>query len=286
MTGRWQAALALVLAIALHLVAFALRPDVAGASSGGVGGMDTATIAAAHPALAELVATWDTAPDMPAQSEAPAAPPPETTLPEVPQAEAPPQLAAPLALAQPVAEAPPTADVSLPPPEAPPKQAKPSAAPLPLAAREPAPKRPSPKQAEQPKVEKPAAKPKAEKSRKTKAAQGQSQKAAGRGGGDTAGTAKPSKAQTANLARQWGAAIQARIERRLRKSVGVGRVTVQVTVARSGQLLAMKIARSSGQPALDEAAMRAVRAAGRLPDAPKGFAADSHSFNLPLRFTR
>jgi protein TonB len=286
-SGRLQAVLALCLAVGLHLAAFALRPGAAGAASSGAGGLDLLTLQAADPAIAGLVAEWDRppvpvaepslpdAPEAPLLSEAPDLPAPEA---------APPVPLAPSALAVPeVAEAAPNLDVS---PAAPPPPEV-----LPEAAREPAPKRPEQKQAAEPPKPaktteaKPAGSPKAAGA--PKAAPGQkASRAAGSGGGDTAAAGKPSQAQTANLAKQWGAAIQARIERRLRQYPGVGRVTIQVTVARSGQVLGIRLVASSGKPALDEAALRAARAAGRMPAAPKGLTEDSHSFNLRLRFTR
>jgi protein TonB len=49
-----------------------------------------------------------------------------------------------------------------------------------------------------------------------------------------------------------------------------GTVTVRLTVTRSGALADLSIAASSGNAALDEAALKAVRAAGRFPAAPEG----------------
>ena len=65
-----------------------------------------------------------------------------------------------------------------------------------------------------------------------------------------------------------------------------GTVTVRLTVTRAGALASLSIAASSGNAVLDEAAIKAVRNAGRFPAAPKGLPQDSYSFTLPMRFER
>jgi protein TonB len=88
----------------------------------------------------------------------------------------------------------------------------------------------------------------------------------------------------------WGASIRARIEKRKRYPMAAdgasGTVTVRLTVTRSGALAGLDIAASSGNAALDEAAIRAVRAAGRFPAAPDGLTQNSTTFTLPMRFAR
>ncbi|MBV2360499.1 TonB family protein [Thalassococcus sp. CAU 1522] len=97
--------------------------------------------------------------------------------------------------------------------------------------------------------------------------------------GADAGTLR--KAQAA-----WGAQIQAAVNRAVRApSGGVrGRVTLQLTVTRSGKLSGLTVARSSGNRAIDNAAVKAARRA-RLPVAPKTLTNSSYTFSLPLNFT-
>jgi protein TonB len=93
-----------------------------------------------------------------------------------------------------------------------------------------------------------------------------------------------------DLTATWGASIRARIEKRKRYPSAAdgasGTVTVRLTIARSGALTGLSIVGSSGNPALDEAAKKAVRSAGRFPAAPKGLPQDSYNFTLPMRFSR
>ena len=83
---------------------------------------------------------------------------------------------------------------------------------------------------------------------------------------------------------EWGARIQARVERSRPRVRAQGAVTVQGQVSRDGQVLAMGITRPSGNPAVDQAALQAVRQAGRFPAAPEGLPGAAHRFNLPMRF--
>jgi protein TonB len=83
---------------------------------------------------------------------------------------------------------------------------------------------------------------------------------------------------------QWGGQIMARIERARPRVQGTGQVTLALQVARSGQLAGLTVARSSGDPALDQAALTAVRRAGRFPAAPDGLTEASYGFSLPIRF--
>jgi protein TonB len=92
----------------------------------------------------------------------------------------------------------------------------------------------------------------------------------------------------ASLEAGWGAQIRSRIERRKaypRAAGGAaGRVTLTITVARDGLLESVALAASSGHAALDQAAVAAVRRAGRLPAAPAGLGAPRHVFTLPMDF--
>jgi len=189
-----------------------------------------------------------------------------------------------------VADIAPQAEVSVPNP-APAAESVPTAKPAPATRPKPRPKAkadPSPK---------PTAKTQDRPRKPKPAAAGQAaQKAAGSGDGATAGdsgtarAATLSKAKVNDLKAGWGAAIRARIERRKRYPSGArgasSTVTVRLTVSRAGALAGVSVARSSGHPALDQAAVAAVRAAAGFPAAPMGLGDASYSFTLPMAFAR
>lgn len=267
-----QAALALGLAIALHLGAVAFRPGPAGVVSAGDGGADLVSVQVADPGWADLVADWDRAPDLapePVQLASPEAltPPSMPVWPEVGRQPLPVEPALPAVLT----ERPPDVDLTSPPPEAEPLK--------PLVRPEPKPR---------PETRSVAQKP--------VATGGIRQKALGTGGAaragesGTASSATLSKAQVQDLTAGWGAAIRARIEQKKRypsAAKGVsGSVTLRLTVTRAGQLSGVSVVKSSGSAVLDEAAVKAVRAAGRFPAAPRGLAKASYNFTLPMKFAR
>lgn len=116
--------------------------------------------------------------------------------------------------------------------------------------------------------------------------------AAGSGSGATQGAgatatqapATLSAAQQQSLMAQWGGQIMARIERARPRVRASGQVVLALQVSRGGQLAGLSVARSSGDPVLDEAAMTAVRRAGTFPAAPAGLTEASYGFSLPIRF--
>ncbi|WP_116083818.1 energy transducer TonB [Tropicimonas sp. IMCC34011] len=120
------------------------------------------------------------------------------------------------------------------------------------------------------------------------------QRAAGSGGGQNAGgnrqssVATLSSAQVANLKAQWGASIRNRVERGKRYPSGArrasGTAVVQLTVTRAGGLAGVRLVQSSGNAAIDQAAVQAVQRAGRFPAAPSQLPGNAHSFNLPISF--
>ncbi|MEX0302006.1 MAG: TonB family protein [Leisingera sp.] len=85
---------------------------------------------------------------------------------------------------------------------------------------------------------------------------------------------------------RWGAAIISRVERQKRppRGGGTGTVRLRITVSAQGRLVAVSVTQSSGNTAVDQAAMRAVRKA-RLPRAPKALAPGDYSFTLRAVFT-
>ncbi|MCL4188853.1 MAG: TonB family protein, partial [Rhodobacteraceae bacterium] len=121
--------------------------------------------------------------------------------------------------------------------------------------------------------------------------------ARGTGGGPAEGAAGsaaapgPATGDPALIAR-WGAGIRAAVERHkrypdaARRAGSEGRVALSLTVTRDGRLAALALATSSGDPALDAAALDAVRRAGRFPAAPQGLEGMSFPFTLTLAFRR
>ncbi|MDF1871585.1 energy transducer TonB [Vannielia sp.] len=236
------------------------------AGSGGLGGAEDISIKAASAQLAAMVADWDRPPDVslpdgsapsPPTSAAMAMPPRTDTLPNRPDLTALPQVAAP---------------------EAPPR---PSTAPPPKPVRPAAPAKAPPA---------PAKKAKAAKKPQPPAAPSAKRRAAGQGGSTAAGQGKSqaaaglSAAQEAKLAGQWGSKLRRKIAGSKRSPGGSGRVVLQIYVAPDGKVRGVGVARSSGSPALDRAAIDAVRRAGRMPRAPKGLAKASYTFSLPIDF--
>lgn len=124
--------------------------------------------------------------------------------------------------------------------------------------------------------------------------------AAGAGGGAVSGQApaQPVTQETAaklraptdpKLMARWGARIGAQIEARKLSPRGdwrPGKAVLRLVVGRDGRLQSVSVVQSAGDVRLDRAALQAVRRAGRLPAAPKGFADESATFTLPATFTR
>ncbi len=119
--------------------------------------------------------------------------------------------------------------------------------------------------------------------------QGAARPASVAGDGGKAETTRRAATGDADARAAWLSAIRARVERRkvYPETAGgaEGRVTLQLTVDRAGRLASVAVLRSSGHATLDAAALRAVRAAGRFPKAPKDVSEASVTFNLPLRYS-
>lgn len=289
-TGRGQAVLALCAALGLHVGAFALHPGPAGAVASGAGGAALVSLAASDGALEELVAAWDRPPVLapevpPLASRAPETAPetapdvPPESLPRPQTAPALPQVPGLVALAL-AADPAPKAD-SAPPDIAPPDPPPEATAPP------PEPQLPETRPKARPK---PAAKPaSAQPAQAGQSARGAGDgAAAGQGGPAAAGTA--TTAATASAKAEWGARIRNRIERKKAYPAtakgAAGTATVRLSVDPGGRLLSVTLAKSSGNDALDTAALRAVRAAAPFPAAPKGLGGKAQSFTLPMAFRR
>jgi protein TonB len=121
-------------------------------------------------------------------------------------------------------------------------------------------------------------------------------KAAGTGNAPVAGTPQPkpraatlSAGQRNALLADWGGKIKRKVLRRKRYPSGTnatGTASLRVTVSRDGRLAGVSLRKSSGNAALDRAAVQAVKRAGRFAKAPKGLTKASYSFTLALTFSR
>ncbi|MGY6633649.1 MAG: energy transducer TonB family protein [Alkalilacustris sp.] len=249
------------IALALHVALWAGLPG-GGVPGAGEGGRDVVTIEGAHPAMAALVAAWDRPvevadPVAPVAAVRPVAPPLEgTTARSDP---VPPPLPLQRAPALPVQEAGPTQP--LPPPQPRPQVRDPDeATPRPLARRS-------------------AAAAPAPAARQAAGAGGD--RVEGRG---TADSPSPSDAGRVSALAAWGGQIRAQVQRSAPRVALRGNVHLALEVGRDGTLHDVSVAVRSGHAALDAAALRAVRSAGRFPPAPATLAGGRHRFTLPLRF--
>ncbi len=303
------------LALGLHIAGFAIWTGSKGGSqSSGSGGDNLISIEAAAPQLASLVQSWEMPPDVTGSVTAPRADPVDgLAAPETPLAETRPQI-----LPYPAAPVPARADqppepLPLPAQVAPdstapalPQPASDEVAPAPRADPEPAPIRQAQKAPEAPEPANPPtpqapppppdagpARP-AEQSRPASAA-AEAQRAAGSGGRaqagerDTAQTATLSASERRSLMVDFGGQIRARVEHFKQFPAAAkrnGRVVLNVRVNRDGALQGVAIQRSSGDAALDAAALDAVRSAAPFPPAPKTLPGPTFLFALPISFRR
>ncbi len=308
----------LSIASALHLAFFWAVPEDGLVSSGSYG-EHVVSLQAISASAATMVETWETPPPAATNIEAPNAPiaPAATSLQHEFSVDAALQINAQTASldaalqpdAMPSRIPPP---IALPTPQAEPVQ--PSASEdthpsLPIAAHRATPRLPLQMtnrtlaaKAKAPKVDQAPAKPPKPnlQTRKTdkqaaKESLGRAvQKAAGSGGGQTAGKAGTSRQESSlstgekqSLIRGWQTKIARRIAQKKRPPKGryaAGIVVVRLQVSRSGQVLTKAIAKSSGQPSLDRAALTTVARAGRLPNAPSKLVGQSFKFDVPIQF--
>lgn len=245
-------------------------PPVAGAPAAMAGTDSTFAIAAPDPALRDLVELWRSPPA--ASAEAPAQPSvPATTLLPVPPV--PPRPEAPDAIALP-APSPPS-------PVAPPDRAARAAAPAPAFSGELAP-RPARRPADLVVPDRPARSATAPATAAPPPAPGQSGRAA-------IPAVAPAPAAAA-AARDHEAAVRTALARALRyperaRARGItGSATVEITLDRSGRLVGLRLAESSGSAILDEAALHAARSVGRFPAAPPERPGPRLVYTAPMRF--
>jgi protein TonB len=278
-----NSALFLLIAFGLHVAAFWAKPSDGAAASAGAGGNEVMTLVASPESYGDLRNAWETPPDVAATGVAIALPEAATVDPTPPTVEA--HLNTPIALPR-MLQNPDELDnapvvQTAPPPPAPP--AKPSSE-----------IKPPPKPASKPKAEKPT-QPSPPKKQPAQAASAPSKAAtaAGTGGKSNAGNRQTSsnsnlsKSEKQTLVSAWGASIRAKIDRAKRRPRGgqTGAVTVVVSVAHNGALVNVGVSRSSGHPALDAAAVAAVKRARRFSKAPKQLAKTNYTFRLKIQFT-
>jgi protein TonB len=84
---------------------------------------------------------------------------------------------------------------------------------------------------------------------------------------------------------RWQSQVQARLNRfkRTPRGGGAGTVRVSFTITASGAASGIRLAGSSGNPVLDEAALSLVRRASPFPAPPEG---GSVSMTVPIAYTR
>ncbi len=265
-----EGTLFLGVATALHVALWQGLP--AGSVEGaGEGGSASLSVAGTDPVLAAMVSEWE---HPPATSQtAPPAPalPAEAAAPSLPVQPAPSQRtssspAPPMPLPQ--TDGTPTLPAS--PPVPPVAEVGPTAPPVVASPRPPARK-----------LQAPARPP---------AAPAPARRAEGAGAGQTEGRQAQAEASGQGAAArqtalsEWGGQIRARIDRARPRAAGRGQVTLSLTVARDGRLIAAQVVGSSGQEGLDRAALRAVTTAGRFPAAPAVLTDSRYVFRLPVRF--
>ncbi len=264
-----EGTLFLGVATALHVALWQGLP-AGGTEGAGEGGRASLSVTGADMVLAAMVAEWEQAP-----ATGPAAPsavsPPVESAPPVPPSAAVPAV-------PPVAATPPV--ISAPPPMR--DEALAPSPPPPLPAPEPTMTDSAPAESPRP-VARPAALPPPTETAPARRAEGAG---AGETRGSRAATEAPGQSAAARQTAlaEWGGRIRARIDRARPRVAGRGAVTLSLTVARDGRLLAASVVAGSGQPALDRAALQAVTGAGRFPEAPAALRDASYSFRLPVRF--
>lgn len=257
-----------------------------------------ASMAAAGPALSALAARWRNAPE--AQSlqgslAAPPAPDRAGTLPQTAAFRAP--------------EAPPLASPSAPPAAPQTAHAAPVAPPVPKATDEtapalrasqaspvprqmaalpaaPAPLPPNVQMAEP--APPPIEAPEASLRPQTRPAKPAAPKAVRKAKAQPTAPQPARKAQTAGpsaqaLLAEWGGTIRTRVAGRTARLRGTGTLRLSLEIGRDGRLGAVTLLRSSGDAALDRAAISAVRRMGRVPAAPGGLSGSSFRFPVTLR---
>ena len=266
-----EAAFFITLAAGAHLGLWALAPETSGATSAGGSGDDTITLSAATAAQAAMIEAWQRPPEItPAPQPLSNTPTASDTAPLVlPQAAS--QIQRPVfqATAMPAPQPPalPELDSEPPPPVTKPKDI--------------AEVRPNPRPLQQQ-----SGAAEASESHQRQRAEGSGQAETRGPEGDTT-LASQTAARSNALRAAWGSAIYAQVRKNMRFPRGIdqgGTARLALRIASNGKLTDLRLTRSSGNAALDKAAMRAVSQAGRFARAPEGLPGAEHAFSLSLTF--
>ena len=107
-----------------------------------------------------------------------------------------------------------------------------------------------------------------------------------------AGTSAPSGRPAPEAATAYAAEIRRRIDRAKRYPAAAltagqeGVARLRIVVARDGELVAASLVEGSGFPLLDDASLKAARAAAPFPAAPEALAGDRFDYVIPIRYQR
>jgi len=122
--------------------------------------------------------------------------------------------------------------------------------------------------------------------RRQTSGRGEGQRRSGaRAASERTGSGRPRASASPGQARSYAAAVRARIARNRPSSRGRrGTAVVRFAISRGGGLRYARLARSSGDGALDRAALASVRRAAPFPRPPRGMSAGQLTFSIPFRF--
>ncbi len=260
----------LILASGIHLMMWG-HEEEGSLQSAGASGEHLVSVLASNASMQQLVQQWETPPATPTVETQPVLNTPQTPIPPAEQPTAPqPVTDVPQAVPEMprMADAPalPSITDTAPPPPPP-----------------PAPEKPPEKPVEKPTPKKVAKAPsKASQAQVARKAKGEGNKGAAGNNGVETTASQPSK-KAASLMRKWGSTIRTRIARRAPRGAGRGTAIVRVTVASSGQLMSVSLAKSSGNAKIDNLALQAVRRAAPFPKAPAGIGKSSQTFSIPIK---
>lgn len=147
--------------------------------------------------------------------------------------------------------------------------------------------RQKPKQKEQAKQQKP--KPQEQKKQQTRPKQQQQPQQARANQAQKATAPAPAKAGANVSPARWQSRVNAHLNRYKRFPSGArsqGTVGVRFTIDPSGRVLAASVSRTSGDAALDQAAVDLVRRASPVPAPPPAIAKSRMTLSVPIRYSR
>lgn len=254
------------LAGAAHLGVWSTAPQTGGNTPAGADGQNILTVSAAQASHTVLLENWDRAP-IAAPTPAAMTPPDATSAPTVTPPNEMATLSLPVGQLAPTQPAPRLPQIDTVPPL--PPQITPSQD---LAKLRPQARPPTPNSAPQ-----------------------KRQIAAGNGGQSVQGAPEQTAVSTRTgvqskaLMAQWGAKINAKIQRNVVYPSGTsarGTAKVRLAIRPDGRLTQVSLQRSTGDAVLDRAAIRSAKRAGRFARAPAGLDKASYAFFISVTFAR